>query len=1097
MAVARIARRADPRSDPRYKRVVSKLEADTRKLKQHPPPSRKSDESAKAAKGPANEKAAGARAKQVDKLEQSDTPKPQTASFLSMLRAEIEKVMPKTLGDTEKFMKGGSGNDIKSSLKGEVGNQKQAATGDLKQNSSAAPSEAGVAAKPVTPIPPEPGTPAPQIDAAAAMPAPKPAAEVSLEDSKTEVADAKKSTKQTETRLTNAKDPRFSAVMSAEKAVHKQADAGPAQYRGREAATLGKAGAQAKGVAGKGVSSLLATKGGSKVKVASKQEQQKAREELELSKFTNFVVTTFNTAKAAVDKRLETLDTTVNTMFDQGTDAALNSMKGYVEDALFKYKLERYLLMPGGSLLWIKDQILDLPPEVNRFYEAGRKLFTSAMDALAVKVANLVERELAAAKNDVALAQGKIAAAQAALSPAVRARGAQLTAEYADKFGELKSGIEDKKQQLAEGLAQKYKEAFDKADEALKAIQDANKGLVTQAKEKIAEVAKALMEFKDKLMGILRKGQDTIDLILDNPGGFLSNLIAAVKGGFAAFAGRIWDHLKKGFMKWLFGALASAGIEIPGDLSLVSILKLVLGVLGITYDRMRAKAVKLLGPTAVTVIEKLVGYLQTLIGGGPAALWEQVKGDLSSLKDMVIGAIQDWIVTTIVQKAVAKVVSMFNPAGAIIQAIMMIINVVMFVIERAAQIMEFVESVINSIHAIATGSIGGAISKVEQALGNAVPILIGFLAALIGLGGISAKIKGFITKVQAKVDQAIDKVLKKAVDFIKKMFGKLKAGAKALLQWWKKKMPLSGGGESHTLLFTGEKENARLMVRTTPKAPGDFIKDYVTDKTAAEAAQVNALTGKIDQIKKKIATAQKKEPPDEAAIATLDGELTTQFNKLGAVLVTLLDKSEDEGSEKNPVPASYPKRRAAAYPNIYVGPPTQNALSQSQLKAAAGAGAKAKEVLGNAVKSLKKEAGYKSWNGVIKVYRAAGGPGQALPGGGAVGLDPAFAALAPGKVLVYDEKGSTGGGGKINKLFHPYGFRAGKEGMDGDHVMERQLGGPDSPANLWPLQAGENRSSGSTVKSMKVTFKSKSVTVHEARQKRKKKPLHLLIKSTV
>ncbi|MBW8807825.1 MAG: hypothetical protein JF591_03135 [Lysobacter sp.] len=112
MAVARIARRADPRSDPRYQRVVSKLDADSRRLKQHPPPSRKSDESAKAAKGPANEKAAGARAKQVDKLEQSDTPKPQTASFLSMLRAEIEKVMPKTLGDTEKFMKGGSGNEI-------------------------------------------------------------------------------------------------------------------------------------------------------------------------------------------------------------------------------------------------------------------------------------------------------------------------------------------------------------------------------------------------------------------------------------------------------------------------------------------------------------------------------------------------------------------------------------------------------------------------------------------------------------------------------------------------------------------------------------------------------------------------------------------------------------------------------------------------------------------------------------------------------------------------------------------------------------------------------------------------------------------------
>ncbi|MGO4259056.1 phage tail protein [Lysobacter sp. TAB13] len=793
MAVARALKRADPRSDPRYKRVVDKLESDGRKLKQHPPPSKKSDESNKAAKGPPNEKAAGARAKQVDKLEDSKTPKPETASFLAMLRAEIAKVMPKTLGDTEKFMKGGSGNQIKGSLKGEVANQKDAATGDIKQTSNAPPSEAGVAAKPVTPIPPEPGAPAPQVDAAAAMPAPKPDAEISLQDSKTEVSDAKKETKQTDTRLKNANDPRFSAVMSAEKAVQKQADAGPAQYRGNEKASLSKAAAQAKGVAGKGVSALLASKTGSKTKVASKQEQQKAREELELSKFTSFVVNTFNACKASVDKRLENLETSVNSLFDAGTDAALASMKSYVEDALFDYKLKRYLLMPGGSLLWIKDQIMDLPPEVNRFYEAGRTLFTSAMDALAVKVANLVERELAAAKAEVAQAQGKIAAAQAALSPAVQARGAQLTAEYADKFNELKSGIDDKKQQLAEGLAQKYKEAFDKADEALKAIQDANKGLVTQAKEKIAEVAKALMEFKDKLMGILRKGQETIDLILDNPGGFLSNLIAAVKGGFSAFAGRIWDHLKKGFMKWLFGALSSAGIEIPGDLSLVSILKLVLGVLGITYERMRAKAVKLLGPTAVTVIEKLVGYLQTLIGGGPAALWEQVKGDLASLKDMVIGAIQDWIVTTIVQKAVAKVVSMFNPAGAIIQAIMMIINVVMFVIERAAQIMEFVESVINSIHAIATGSIGGAISKVEQALGNAVPILIGFLASMIGLGGISAKIKGFITKVQGKVDQAIDKVLKKAADFVKKMFGKLTG---------KKGEPPAEGSEEHKKAVT-------------------------------------------------------------------------------------------------------------------------------------------------------------------------------------------------------------------------------------------------------------------------------------------------------
>ena len=87
-APARASRaKADPRKDPRYQRVVDQLSADSRKLKQHPPAARKASEPAKAAKGPADEKAAGARARQVDKLDKAETPKPQTATFLSILQA--------------------------------------------------------------------------------------------------------------------------------------------------------------------------------------------------------------------------------------------------------------------------------------------------------------------------------------------------------------------------------------------------------------------------------------------------------------------------------------------------------------------------------------------------------------------------------------------------------------------------------------------------------------------------------------------------------------------------------------------------------------------------------------------------------------------------------------------------------------------------------------------------------------------------------------------------------------------------------------------------------------------------------------------------
>src|SRR5262249_47141310 len=65
---------------------------------------------------------------------------------------------------------------------------------------------------------------------------------------------------------------------------------------------------------------------------------------------------------------------------------------------------------------------------------------------------------------------------------------------------------------------------------------------------------------------------------------------------------------------------------------------------------------------------------------------------------------------------------------------------------------------------------------IEKSLGNLVPVVIGMLAALIGLGGIGDKIKEFIKKVQAKVDQAIDKMIAKAVAWVKSLFGKGKDG---------------------------------------------------------------------------------------------------------------------------------------------------------------------------------------------------------------------------------------------------------------------------------------------------------------------------------
>jgi len=280
-------------------------------------------------------------------------------------------------------------------------------------------------------------------------------------------------------------------------------------------------------------------------------------------------------------------------------------------------------------------------------------------------------------------------------------------------------------------------------------------------------VAPAVIPYIKKAIGAFRR-------IIKNPITFIRHLITAIKGGIQGFVDNIWTHLKTGFLKWLFGALTDAGIEIPDGLpSITSILQLVMNVLGLTMARLRAEAVKLLGPTAVAVIEKLVEYVRAFWEGGIAGLWAKIKEDLSNLKQMAIDAIQDWIVTTIVKQAVVKLLSLFNPVGAFVQAILAIYNTIQVVVERIKQIAEFIAAVIDSVDAISKGATAAASKWIEGALARAIPIVLALLAGIAGLGGLSKKVREFLEKAGNFVWDSVRKLIKKGIDWVKKAFAGL------------------------------------------------------------------------------------------------------------------------------------------------------------------------------------------------------------------------------------------------------------------------------------------------------------------------------------
>ncbi len=262
-----------------------------------------------------------------------------------------------------------------------------------------------------------------------------------------------------------------------------------------------------------------------------------------------------------------------------------------------------------------------------------------------------------------------------------------------------------------------------------------------------------------RVLGIFRRAQAVFSLIVNDPVGFVRNLIAAGVGGFRRFAANILDHLRTALFEWLFGALTGAGLQLPTRWDLMGILGLVLQILGLTYARMRERMVRLIGEPAVRAIEVAFEFIQIIVTRGLGAAWEKILEFATGMIDTVIEGIRNWVITSIVRAAVTRLATMFNPAGAIIQAIIAVYNTVMFFIERAQQIAAMVESYLNSIENIARGNLGAAITYVERAMARTLPVIISFLARLIGLGGISDTIRSIIHRIQATVDRAIDRVI--------------------------------------------------------------------------------------------------------------------------------------------------------------------------------------------------------------------------------------------------------------------------------------------------------------------------------------------------
>ena len=786
-----------PEQDPAFKQVTGNVKGFAKDKRAHPPAASKAKEAQDAALAPTDDLAGQAKAAKVDTMDAQQAGSFDKKAFIAAVKAAIEAKSPKTLKEADNYAKSGKAGEVKGEVKGLVTQGKEGQAKDIETATAAAPDTSKAVAEaghrrwdrssraPRQPIP-----------AAGAVPKPAPPEQLNLEAGKQqanqEMADAEVSEKQ----LAESNEPEFQQALADKKEAAAHADTAPGEFRKQEQDVITQSKAEAAAETKAGVAGMQGAKGAALAKLVADKGKTKSKDEAKRAEVTAKVQSIYAETEDEVKKILDGIDPKVEKEFEQGEKRRPRGLRvvrrredvGLQEGPL--QRLARWISLGSGT------NCSGCPTKVNEFYEAGRELYLKQMDRVISRVANIVGDDLTAAKKRIAAGKTEIASYVKSLPAGLKKVGAEASKEIADKFEQLEDDVNSKQESVVDTLATKYVEARKGLDERIEELQAENKGLVDKAIGAIKAIINTIRQLAAMLMNMLARVAGVVGDIIKAPVRFLGNLIDGVKGGILKFKDNILDHLRKGLMGWLFGALAEGGIELPDKFDLQGIIKLLASLFGLTWRNIRNRLVKQIGEKAMAADREGRGDLPESSASPPAwrALWQMLMEKLGDIKEMILEQVKDFVITRIITAGITWLIGLLNPAAAFIKACKLIYDVIMFFVNNAERIAKFVNTVIDSAADIVRGNIGGVVAKIEDVLSQMVPILIGFLASVIGIGGIGQKIREIIGKLQKPVTKAIDFVIKTGLKLagpiirgLKGIGGKVKAKVAAGKAWVKGK----------------------------------------------------------------------------------------------------------------------------------------------------------------------------------------------------------------------------------------------------------------------------------------------------------------------
>jgi hypothetical protein len=716
---------------------------------------------------PRTEQRRSAAVQTVANLDQAKAETVKRDEFKRKLKEAIAAAtpQPKTEAQADRVMKTGA-TEASSTLRGQLSIERDAAAGPLESATTDVPAESQ-SAPPETDLQSEKlGAPPAPVSAAPIVPAPLPAEQLDYSSDRAPTDGAMAESGVTKQQLEKGNEPQFGSTLSARSDAEKHEETVEARYRKSEATVQDQGHNAAQAQITHGLAAMHGVRGLHIGNVVGKQASTATKTELEHHRVTETIDGIRNQTRGEVEGILQSMVTGAGTIFEDGLARAEKAYEDTFEDA------------KGGIGTWLTTWGSDWEELIENSLTKARVEYLRQVDVAIDEVANFVDAKLQAAKQGVSDGRKKVETFVNGLDGSLKHFGEDALQTVSADFDAMSSEIDQRRDGLIDKLAKQYKASYDRMSAMEEKLREENKSLWQRVYDATVGLIKKIIAFKDMLLSILSKAADVIIDIISDPIGFLGNLVSGVMLGLKNFKSNIGTHLMKGLMTWLLGALAGAGLKLPDNFDLEGIVSIVLQILGLTYANFRARAVAIVGEPVVAKLEQAAEIFKIVMTQGVGGLWRFIKDKVADLKSMVLDAIFDFIKERVIIAGVTWIVGLLNPASAFFKACKAIYDIVMFFINHGSEILDLVNAVIDSMAAIAKGAIDVAATFVENALAKAIPVAIGFLASLLGLGDISGTVKKTIDKAQAPVNKAIDWVVNMAVKGGKALLSAVGLGGK-------------------------------------------------------------------------------------------------------------------------------------------------------------------------------------------------------------------------------------------------------------------------------------------------------------------------------